>query len=436
LGKEDHIVKKDKAEKRFVMGAIGVFLLLTALPAAIHAGIPQAINYQGYLTDAQGVPVKGTVEMVFSIYNVAAGGSPLWTETQSVEVTEGVYNVILGAKASFHKSPALIFDVPYYLGVKVGEDLEMTPRMALTSVGYAFRAQWVEAVPPHDHDASYLNATGDVMDAASSGTVLSVRNTGTGYGISGGATGLTGRGVNGTAWGDSGSGVYGTAWGVTGSGVYGYGAGNEGNGVYGSTYGAYARGVSGNASGSEGYGGYFVASGDRGTGVYAKGGANGYAADFAGNVRIKHRVSGVTLIELGEGLDYAEGFEVSTPEVIGPGSVVVIDSDNPGKLTLTERPYDKRVAGIVAGAKGLGSGVRLGAGQYDCDVALAGRVYCNVDAGYGSVSTGDLLTTSPTPGFAMVVNDYHKAQGAILGKAMENIGRGEKRQILVLVTLQ
>jgi len=69
-------------------------------------------------------------------------------------------------------------------------------------------------------------------------------------------------------------------------------------------------------------------------------------------------------------------------------------------------------------------------------VALAGRVYCNVDATYGEVSPGDLLTTSPIPGYAMVVRDYAKAQGAILGKAMEQLPQGEKGQILVLVTLQ
>ena len=55
------------------------------------------------------------------------------------------------------------------------------------------------------------------------------------------------------------------------------------------------------------------------------------------------------------------------------GSVLVIDPENVGELTLATAAYDSRVAGIVAGANGLGSGVRLGAGQYELDVALAGR---------------------------------------------------------------
>ena len=76
------------------------------------------------------------------------------------------------------------------------------------------------------------------------------------------------------------------------------------------------------------------------------------------------------------------------------------------------------------------------AGQFDCDVALAGRVYCKVDASFGEVRPGALLTTSATPGYAMVVKDFSKAQGAILGKAMEKLTQGTKGQILVLVTLQ
>ena len=145
---------------------------------------------------------------------------------------------------------------------------------------------------------------------------------------------------------------------------------------------------------------------------------------------------GNIVMELGEGLDYAEGFNISGEKKINPGSVLIIDPANPGKLTLSHYAYDKKVAGIVAGAKGLGSGVRLGTGQFDCDVALAGRVYCNVDATDEAIEPGDLLTTSARPGYAAKVVDYTRAQGAILGKAMEKLEKGNKGQILVLVTLQ
>jgi hypothetical protein len=154
-----------------------------------------------------------------------------------------------------------------------------------------------------------------------------------------------------------------------------------------------------------------------------------------GNLLIE-RSDGTDIVELGEGLDYAEGFDVSESTKIDAGSVLIIDADNPGKLALSNKAYDTKVAGIVAGAKGLGSGVRLGAGEFDHDVALAGRVYCKVDATESGVEPGDLLTTCTTPGHAMKAADYTRAQGAILGKAMESIQKGQKGQILVLVTLQ
>jgi hypothetical protein len=154
-----------------------------------------------------------------------------------------------------------------------------------------------------------------------------------------------------------------------------------------------------------------------------------------GNILVQSS-SGVSVAEIGEGLDYAEGFDVTEEADIESGTVLVIDSDNPGKLTVSRSAYDSKVAGIVAGGKGLGSGVRLGVGQFDYDVALAGRVFCNVDATETEVQAGDLLTTSSKPGYAMKATDYERARGAILGKAMQGIEQGQKGQILVLVTLQ
>jgi hypothetical protein len=155
-----------------------------------------------------------------------------------------------------------------------------------------------------------------------------------------------------------------------------------------------------------------------------------------GNIRVESASSGLPVVELGEGLDYAEGFDLGPDLEAEPGTVLVIDDDHPGKLKISEKKCDTRVAGIVAGANELGSGVKLGSGQYDCNVALAGRVYCYVDASDKEVVPGDLLTTSDIPGYACPVINFRKAQGAILGKAMQGLKKGEKGQILVLVTLQ
>jgi hypothetical protein len=238
--------------------------------------------------------------------------------------------------------------------------------------------------------------------------------------------------ITSTSPGSGSAAVYGQNSGTTmnGYGVHGSHSG-FGTGVYGVS--ANGTGVYGESTGG-GFGVY--AKSTNGDALYAEAAGTGLAARFIGNVEIISQSTGLVLIEFGEGLDYAEGFDVASESDVVPGTVLVIDPDNPGELAISRTPYDRKVAGVVAGANGLGSAVRLGAGQYDTDVALAGRVYCNVDASFGAVHPGDLLTTSSTPGYAMKVADHEKAQGAVLGKAMQPLKQGERGQILVLVTLQ
>ena len=64
-----------------------------------------------------------------------------------------------------------------------------------------------------------------------------------------------------------------------------------------------------------------------------------------------------------------------------------------------------------------------------------GKVFCKVDAQFGAIEVGDLLTTSPTPGHAMKTSDPFKAFGAVIGKALRpfTAGRG---LIPILIALQ
>lgn len=257
------------------------------------------------------------------------------------------------------------------------------------------------------------------------------------------ATGTNGMGI--AAYGDAGPSIYGQYSGTGNYAFYGTssGAGGgffrcsriDGVGVLAQASGTTGTGLLARATGTRGTGLLAEATGSSGVGLMAKGPVN--SAQFYGNVAIYEYGTTNKVLELGKGLDYAEGFDVSGDlEDVGPGSVLVIDPANPGRLTVSRAAYDRRVAGIVAGANGLGSGVRLGAGQFDHDVALAGRVYCNVIAVDDDVVPGDLLTTAERPGYAMEAIDTSRSAGAILGKAMEPLARGETGRILVLVTLQ
>ena len=157
--------------------------------------------------------------------------------------------------------------------------------------------------------------------------------------------------------------------------------------------------------------------------------------DVAGDATM--RDLSVRVLTIRGGADLAEPFAMSHRDV-APGMVVVIDEGNPGKLRRSAAAYDKKVAGIVSGANGIRPGISmiqediLEAGE---NVALSGRVYVKANASGGAIEPGDLLTTSDVPGEAMKAADPARAQGAILGKAMTGLPKGEG-SVLVLVTLQ
>jgi hypothetical protein len=139
------------------------------------------------------------------------------------------------------------------------------------------------------------------------------------------------------------------------------------------------------------------------------------------------------------GSDLAEPFQISHSEQeTAAGTVVVIDEANPGRLRVSDQPYDTRVAGVVSGANGIHPGIQMqqqGLLEGGKNIALTGRVYVQADTSNGPIKPGDLLTTSRIPGDAMRVSDHARAQGAILGKAMSALKDG-KGVVLVLVTLQ
>jgi len=124
-----------------VAGGVAGGLLNGVVLGEPGGSIPTPINYQGtLLNQSTGSPVpNGQYSIVFSVYSTSTGGSPLWQETQTVDVEDGLFSVLLGAVVALDAS---IFDgSPRYLGIEVEGDGEMTPRQLLASVPYAFHAE-------------------------------------------------------------------------------------------------------------------------------------------------------------------------------------------------------------------------------------------------------------------------------------------------------
>jgi hypothetical protein len=133
--------------------------------------------------------------------------------------------------------------------------------------------------------------------------------------------------------------------------------------------------------------------------------------------------------------DCAEDFDICDSD-IEAGTVMVLGDD--GALHPSSQAYDKRVAGVVSGAGDYRPGIVLDkqpTGKPRKPIALMGKVYCKVDAEFGEIAVGDLLTTSPTPGHAMKAGDALSAFGAVIGKALRPL-KGGKGLVPVLIALQ
>jgi len=126
---------------------------ITLKPALSSAATANTINFQARLEASTGaIEADGNYNLEFKLYSAASGGTALWTEdylnsaSQGVGVANGYITVNLGSITAF---PSTInWDQQLWLTMNVGGtttgavtwDGEMSPRLALTSVPYAFRA--------------------------------------------------------------------------------------------------------------------------------------------------------------------------------------------------------------------------------------------------------------------------------------------------------
>ncbi len=347
--------------------------------------VPNLIDYQGKITDSSSNPITSSVSITFTIYDDATGGTNLWDEIHaSVTPVDGLVHVLLGSIDVIGSS---LFDgSDRWLGIEIGSDGEMTPRLRIVSVPYAIYANDSDNLD--GHDSSYfmtastdywVSRTGDTMSGELevfpyNGVAVHAMSQSSGnYGCLGTpVNGVTGFSTNGSA------GYFTSTYDdfldithvihaeYTGSGehnnpvsVYGviYPTGNNSYyGVYGDVCGGYGTnyGIYGNAYGGDG----------TNYGIYgnAYGGSTNYAGWFEGDVVINGDLqieyalhdsdsqpgtSGQVLSSTGSGTDW---ITVSTGSGDGhsldaadgsPVDVVYVDND--GKVGIGTTTPNKKL---------------------------------------------------------------------------------------------
>jgi hypothetical protein len=391
--------------------------LLAALPLAppCHAATPRTLDFQGTLTYSVNQTPKpdGTYSVTFRLFDVATGGTALWTESNKPVVVaggHGVFNTVLGAPMSFG---SLAFDKPYFLEVQVaGEPAAMAPRLPLATVPYALHA---DAAPLGLPYTGTISSAGSAFAVSNTGAGHALSAVGSGGGVNGSALyagnttgigiisdtnttdgnlvlfqngtgdiikGVTGGGTT-TAFEVQHSGLVNTIGGVhatsaTGDGVFGSGASN---GVEGSTANNAASGVYGGNTGA----GYGVAGrSTKGVGVLGESTGDGFGNGGDG-------VEGVAHV-IGKSGVYGHTDQVGSSGVYG-AAFAPNGTGVTGSATLYAS--SRGVAGLTASGTGVfGSASDAGGyGVYGENSATGADAWLGGQYGYYDPFVGDTVNT-------------------------------------------
>ena len=134
--------------------------------------VPRLLSYQGVLVEPDGTKVPdATYVVTIKLYDMPAGGTPVWEETQPVVTLDGVFDAILGIKEPLDDVP---FDRQYWLAVQLQGEREMTPRTMVVSAPYALRAYRSSIADSivGGHVASVNDMQGHIVLQAGSGVTI------------------------------------------------------------------------------------------------------------------------------------------------------------------------------------------------------------------------------------------------------------------------
>ncbi|MFU8771885.1 MAG: hypothetical protein ACNA8H_05635 [Anaerolineales bacterium] len=361
------------SSERIWLKAGVISIIFVIILAACAVGPEKQIGFQGYLTDSDGNPINGELEVVFRFFNnpqyCASGSGPnpgqaVFTETHSnVQIANGLMNVEVGENSTHLGGldgidPA-IFAQPLYLEVVLnGEATEPCQKMAGAPYAMSLAGG---AVVASAHEG---NGPGGSDDTDENYGALSV------IGFGGNATSLIA--------------------GVSGEGDIMRGC----QGVLASRFCPNLR--------------FRVLS----TGEVRAEAFNTPASDFAEMIVVE-----------GDSSEYS------------PGDVLVISKELDRAVALSTQPNSFAVAGVYSTQPGFVGGMSIDDSvdiNSSIPVAIVGIVPVKVSAENGTIQRGDLLTTSGTPGHAMKSTDL--LPGTILGKALGELesGTGVIEVLLIL----
>ena len=136
--------------------------IFTLSASQIYSQSNVTLSIQGVLKKSDGTALEdGDKYITFKLYTQATGGSDVWSELDTVSLTNGVYSVELGKNVSLPP-----FTQAHYLGVTVQGETEMLPRTLLTASPYAQAMLVAKTIITAFTDILYLNRTKHKMKSS------------------------------------------------------------------------------------------------------------------------------------------------------------------------------------------------------------------------------------------------------------------------------
>lgn len=152
------------------MKALLLAVMLLA-PSVALSQAPPSLGYHGRLLRTDGTAVTGVVSISFELFADASNGAPgtgLWSETQSLALTDGFYSTVLGSQKPI--APSLFEQSSRYLEVAV-EGVPLRPRLQMASVPYALSSAVAKSLaagapPVVVSTGATLNSSGTTVTGA------------------------------------------------------------------------------------------------------------------------------------------------------------------------------------------------------------------------------------------------------------------------------
>jgi len=121
---------------------VGATIVLTSLALSIQAAPPVEFSYQGLLQNSAGLPLNGSVTITFQLYDAEGDPVSLSSEVKVVDVVDGKFSTQLVATAFYSDGDGDSYSDgdEKWLGITVGTDPELLPRLKITSVPLALIA--------------------------------------------------------------------------------------------------------------------------------------------------------------------------------------------------------------------------------------------------------------------------------------------------------